>query len=160
MKKILYNALVVFCLWPILCAILLSIIEKIHPEPFTINYSLYPLGVWQYASFIWPNLLMFYSIKFLLIGWMPYLLIQIAGEKNRFLTHIIFRFLSIVVLHTILIILNNMYGDYFRSGNTLLKWVCFLVVISAILSLLPIRWALNKGKKQKNNFSIESTKKV
>lgn len=149
MKKILYSIFIVFCLSPFLCAILLSAIDKILPEPFNIVDSLHPLGVWEYAYFIWPNLLMLYSIKFLLVVWIPYLLIQIAGKKSRLLRHFIFRFASIVILHGILILINDMYGDYFRSGNTLLKWICFLVIISAILSALPVRWALNTSKEVK-----------
>ncbi|MEO8171923.1 MAG: hypothetical protein ABI581_02525 [Sediminibacterium sp.] len=142
MKKILYHLFIVFCFTPILCAILLSIVEKILPEPFNISYSLYPLGVLQYASLIWPNLLMFYSVKFLFVVWIPYLLIQLANQNNRFITHVFLRFMILVILTALSIKVADWYDDFFRSGNSSIKWICFFILISAILSLLPVKWSL------------------
>jgi Na+-driven multidrug efflux pump len=145
MKKIILFFLVCFIFLPVLHAILIPIIdETISPRAAKIHH-----GEYNTFRFIFIMTAYYYSIFFLVFAWLPYFLLQVFNKSTLFKS-LSARFLELFILQVMIIYALRINEDYFRAGNSTLKWSLLLIISCLLLSLIPLTPFISR--KQKNNI--------
>lgn len=139
MKKILYSVLVVpFIIIPALYAITIPLIDFIVPPSAPANS--FKLHANNGIIAIWGGILVYYAFYFLIACWVPYCLILNVAKKSRIVRSLVARWVMLAGLQVVPMIGNQLNQDFFKYGNSNLKWGCFFLITGLLLSFIPIRW--------------------
>jgi hypothetical protein len=139
MKKILFSVLVVpFIIIPALYAITIPLIDFLVPP--SAPASSFNLHENNGIIAIWGGILVYYAFYFLIACWVPYCLIQNVGKKSRIVRSMATRWVMLAGLQVLPIVGKQLNQDFFKYGNSDLKWGCFYLITGLLLTFIPIRW--------------------
>ena len=149
LKKAAIYIFISFIVVPVLYALIMYSIEFILPKKSSAFY-----GVTNYSSniinnfheyfyFVAVNIFIYYSYLFLIVVLVLYNLIVIIYIEVTNLKLSVFKknILFLVLLSTSFSITKG-FEDYFRTGNSALKWCLFLFVVSLFFTIIPNKWLL------------------
>lgn len=142
MRKAFLFISVCFIVMPTIHAILIPIIdETISPKAAKIH-----AGEYNTFRFVFIMTAYYYAVFFLLFAWLPYFLLQVSNMPTLLQSRPA-RFAELFVLQIMMIYALRINEDYFRAGNSVLKWIILLVISCLLLSLIPLTPFINKRKK-------------
>lgn len=136
-KKVLLSTGVSFILVPTIFAVFERLIDHIVPSHTPV--ARLQFTYYNTLSYLWVLTAMGYSLKFLLLCYIPVQLI-ITYSENPFIHSYTGRMMLFVIFQFVIIYTSIVNEDHFRSGNSLIKWIVLLMISSSILSISYLQW--------------------
>jgi hypothetical protein len=146
-KMIVVYAGIAFGIVPCLYSLILYVIEALIPKE-TKSWSGHLSDHFgAFFDFSWGNILSYYSVLFLGLVLAPYASLSYASFRNRgrrmkgYARFGLFFFLQGLTMNLV-----NIFTLLFNDGHAIVKWVLFLLVTSAICTVIPDKWLYDKIK--------------